>query len=85
MFLLSSAASLNLGWSENGVLGNGLNLPNDNFKLLQTEVLTDKRLKFDDNDRKSKQEGHDGPVSLHWLIREIHSYQTTLLGNWFKT
>ena len=25
---------------------------------------------------KSKQEGHDGPVSLHWLIREIHSYQT---------
>ena len=24
----------------------------------------------------NKQEGHDGPVSLHWLIREIHSYQT---------
>ena len=24
----------------------------------------------------SKQERHDGPVSLHWLIREIHSYQT---------
>ena len=23
-----------------------------------------------------KHEGHDGPVSLHWLIREIHSYQT---------
>ena len=23
-----------------------------------------------------KQEGHDGPVSLHWLIREIHSYHT---------
>ena len=23
---------------------------------------------------KNKQEGHDGPVSLHWLIREsIHS------------
>ena len=22
-----------------------------------------------------KQEGHDGPVSLHWLIHEIHSYQ----------
>ena len=21
-------------------------------------------------------EGHDGPVSLHWLIREIPSYQT---------
>ena len=26
--------------------------------------------------RHLKQEGHDGPVSLHWLIREIHSYQT---------
>ena len=24
----------------------------------------------------TEQEGHDGPVSLHWLIREIHSYQT---------
>ena len=24
----------------------------------------------------AKQEGQDGPVSLHWLIREIHSYQT---------
>ena len=23
-----------------------------------------------------EQEGHDGPVSLNWLIREIHSYQT---------
>ena len=23
-----------------------------------------------------EQEGHDGPVSLHWLIREIPSYQT---------
>ena len=23
-----------------------------------------------------QQEGQDGPVSLHWLIREIHSYQT---------
>ena len=26
--------------------------------------------------RWAKQEGHDSPVSLHWLIREIHSYQT---------
>ena len=25
---------------------------------------------------RKKQEGHDGPVALHWLIREIHSYQT---------
>ena len=32
-----------------------------------------------------KQEGHDGPVSLHWLIREIHSYQTLhYLGIGFK-
>ena len=23
-----------------------------------------------------KQQGHDGPVSLHWLISEIPSYQT---------
>ena len=23
-----------------------------------------------------QQEGHDSPVSLNWLIREIHSYQT---------
>ena len=23
----------------------------------------------------NKQEGHDGPVSLHWLIHEIPSYQ----------
>ena len=23
-----------------------------------------------------KQEGHDGPISLHWLIRKIPSYQT---------
>ena len=30
----------------------------------------------DDNGSVTKQEGHDGPVSLHWLIREIHSYQT---------
>ena len=24
----------------------------------------------------SKQEDYDGPVSLHWLIRKIPSYQT---------
>ena len=23
-----------------------------------------------------EQEGHNGPVSLHWLLREIPSYQT---------
>ena len=50
-FLLSPVASLNLGQSQNGVLGNGLNLSH-------------------------KQEGRDGPVSLHWLIHEISSYQT---------
>ena len=26
--------------------------------------------------QRKNQEGHDGPVSLHWLICEIHSYQT---------
>ena len=25
--------------------------------------------------KQKKKEGHDGPVSLHWLIREIPSYQ----------
>ena len=25
---------------------------------------------------KRKQEGHDGPVSIHWLIHKIPSYQT---------
>ena len=33
-----------------------------------------KKLKF--GLERKEQEGHDGPVSLHWLIREIHSYQT---------
>ena len=33
-----------------------------------------------------KQEGHDGPVSLHWLIHKIPSYKTLqYLGKWFKT
>ena len=32
-----------------------------------------------------KQEGHDGPVSLHWLISKIPSYQTLQdLGNGIK-
>ena len=34
---------------------------------------TDKGLQ---GDATYQQEGHDGPVLLHWLIREIHSYQT---------
>ena len=28
------------------------------------------------NPNNDKQEGHDGPVSLHWLICKIPSYQT---------
>ena len=28
------------------------------------------------DEESSQQGGHDGPVSLQWLIREIHSYQT---------
>ena len=32
--------------------------------------------RFQRADNILEQEGHDGPVSLHWLIREIHSYQT---------
>ena len=27
-------------------------------------------------EKNAEQEGHDGPVSLHWLIHEILSYQT---------
>ena len=41
------------------------------FFFFEHSTLTDKIL-----DNKIKQEGHDGPVSLYWLIREIHSYQT---------
>ena len=26
--------------------------------------------------KNTEQEGHDGPISLHWLIREIPSHQT---------
>ena len=29
-----------------------------------------------ENSGKNKQEGHDGPVSLHWLIHKIPLYQT---------
>ena len=29
---------------------------------------------FENNMGKGKQESHDGPVSLHWLIRKIPSY-----------
>ena len=35
-----------------------------NFRLIQNTSL------------QKQQEGHDGPVSFQWLIREIPSYQT---------
>ena len=48
-----------------------MHLPGHNFTGPGTKL--NKRL---NPDLTPKQEGHDGPVSLHWLIREIHSYQT---------
>ena len=39
------------------------------FSTLESKTLPER-------DYGQKQEGHDGPVSLHWLIREIHSYKT---------
>ena len=33
-------------------------------------ILSSNKLKYE------KQEGHDGPVSLHWVIGKIPSYQT---------
>ena len=45
--------------------------------LLQTDRWTTvKQYAPDLSIRGHKQEGHDVPVSLHWLICEIHSYQT---------
>ena len=41
----------------------------------QSEAWTE-AVRLSDNFEINEQEGHDGPVSLHWLIREIHSYQT---------
>ena len=35
----------------------------------------DKRMYRQRDKQTGQQEGHDGPVSLHWLIREIPSYQ----------
>ena len=36
--------------------------------------------------KKKKQEGHDGPVSFHWLIRKNTTSQTLhYLANWFQT
>ena len=33
-------------------------------------------LQYQSSENTVEQEGHDGPVSLHWLIGEIYSYQT---------
>ena len=38
--------------------------------MLTTEKMWINPIKY------TKQEGQDGPVSLHWLISEIPSYQT---------
>ena len=35
-----------------------------------------KKETFEKHLGKTIQEGHDGPVTLHWLIHEIPSYQT---------
>ena len=42
-----------------------LNITNTNKSAEKHKTLSEK-----------KQESHDGPVSLHWMIHEIHSYQT---------
>ena len=46
-FQLSVAASLNLGWSQNGVLGNGLTLSQvTNFRPFQTERVHRRQLQI---------------------------------------
>ena len=49
--------------------------------MVNVRIFVDKQIKRQTDRAKTicsldKQEGHDGPVSLHWLIREILSYQT---------
>ena len=47
-----SASSSNFGWSQNGVLGNGLTLSQTtNFRLFHTEFADDD-FKFDENGRR---------------------------------
>ena len=47
-------------------------MPGQSIKIQDCPGWSGKYGMYDIN----KQEGHDGPVSLHWLIREIPSYQT---------
>ena len=49
------------------------NNPKSNPKPLAKQALVFTCLQYKSF---TKQEGYDGPVSLHWLIREIPSYQT---------
>ena len=46
------------------------------MKSLHTKHYNTWELVLNIDPWQGQQEGHDGPVSLHWLIREIHSYQT---------
>ena len=55
------------------------------FYSSKIKDFADGNFTFDENGKKfikkktlweKEQEGHDGPVSLHWLIRKIPSYQT---------
>ena len=48
----------------------------DPAKLFTSLLIEAAKQSVPQTPTKPKQEGHDGPVSLHWLIREIHSYQT---------
>ena len=48
----------------------------DPAKLFTSLLIDAAKQSVPQTSTKPKQEGHDGPVSLHWLIREIHSYQT---------
>ena len=46
------------------------------YVLIGRLFIVSEYISYEEVDWILTQEGHDGPVSLHWLIREIHSYQT---------
>ena len=50
----------------------------ENIHVRITEIYMKKQYKSSKtrNHKIRKQEGHDGPVSLHWLICKFPSYQT---------
>ena len=50
-----------------------LNMKQKPLRNLSCPIITFKWMEMGVS---KEQEGHDGPVSLHWLIREIHTYQT---------